>query len=775
MESMQSVLALNTNAKGKSRQPSTAEKRYKCACCSRAFSRSEHRNRHERSHTKERPFKCEKCTSTFVRRDLLLRHDRTVHAKDYAGRDDRREYDDRRKPDKPFEYLGPGENVSPKQAPLPFAQPAYSPHRYDDDGKDLGAENMDMTAAVLMTRLYDFHTVERPREDERRKPAPAPAHSSVSSSSSVSSAASGGSAASSQTAASALDGGHHLFDSFDVSSFMGPGMGMPVGTHNHQAPLSPEAASAKLSLGNLIHENLKSVNVHENVISEIDGEFNMPTKQQIATYMHAYFAYFHPHNPFVHVPSFSPVTAPPPLLFALLSIGALYSFDRETASSLHVISKKLTNACIEAEGFNSRNCPLWLLQAMLINTLFAAWSGDARGLDYACGVKSFLANLATGALHSLLERYRARPPGLRPAVADWIDEEGTKRTYFAIYNFFGLLTVTYNFMPIIWNNEPDELPLPCSEALWSADVRNPAYLHDQLDKTAMPTFRAALQSLLVHKPCTYTVLGARVLVNALFLDVWILRNSAVAAAGSADDAAARRLEHGLDTWHISVRLTVPEAPVPTLKVPHDDHPLVFNSYAVYRLARTRLASTLDLARVALVMRYHDAAELAPAMVAAAKTVARSPAMTRALGNCHDTLLVPISADLSHVIKTSAVHWSLEHALCGFDPMLTLMAWLARMEHDSCVTDGLDPAARSPIGFYTLQANQDELGMMNKINALFDMAGLHRPRTRLSSGVGFVWAKILTSVSVWGLPPLMGEACRAFASSIENDTKYHLQK
>ncbi|KAI9806798.1 MAG: hypothetical protein M1826_004641, partial [Phylliscum demangeonii] len=66
-----------------SRRSSVApEKKYKCQFCHTAFSRSEHRSRHERSHTKERPFHCHKCRSTFVRRDLLLRHDRTVHAKD---------------------------------------------------------------------------------------------------------------------------------------------------------------------------------------------------------------------------------------------------------------------------------------------------------------------------------------------------------------------------------------------------------------------------------------------------------------------------------------------------------------------------------------------------------------------------------------------------------------------------------------------------------------------------------------------------------------------
>ena len=61
--------------------PTEKIKKYKCCYCDRAFSRSEHRSRHERSHTKERPFHCPKCPSTFVRRDLLLRHDRTVHAK----------------------------------------------------------------------------------------------------------------------------------------------------------------------------------------------------------------------------------------------------------------------------------------------------------------------------------------------------------------------------------------------------------------------------------------------------------------------------------------------------------------------------------------------------------------------------------------------------------------------------------------------------------------------------------------------------------------------
>ena len=56
-----------------------AQKKYICAFCARAFTRSEHKQRHERSHTNEKPFHCLHCTSSFVRRDLLQRHCRTVH------------------------------------------------------------------------------------------------------------------------------------------------------------------------------------------------------------------------------------------------------------------------------------------------------------------------------------------------------------------------------------------------------------------------------------------------------------------------------------------------------------------------------------------------------------------------------------------------------------------------------------------------------------------------------------------------------------------------
>lgn len=60
-------------------QPTGKTKRHFCSFCNKAFSRSEHKTRHERSHAGVKPFECQVCSHSFVRRDLLQRHIRTVH------------------------------------------------------------------------------------------------------------------------------------------------------------------------------------------------------------------------------------------------------------------------------------------------------------------------------------------------------------------------------------------------------------------------------------------------------------------------------------------------------------------------------------------------------------------------------------------------------------------------------------------------------------------------------------------------------------------------
>lgn len=114
----------------------------------------------------------------------------------------------------------------------------------------------------------------------------------------------------------------------------------------------------------------------------------------------AYFNMFHHHLPFLHPESFHPSTVAPPLLLAVLSIGALYSFNQEKAYMLHIGSKMLVNEFLQnKESFSSRKCPLWTMQSTLLNMIFASWSGDPKGLEWACSIKSLLANVSHGFRH----------------------------------------------------------------------------------------------------------------------------------------------------------------------------------------------------------------------------------------------------------------------------------------------------------------------------------------------------------------------------------------
>jgi hypothetical protein len=139
-----------------------------------------------------------------------------------------------------------------------------------------------------------------------------------------------------------------------------------------------------------IWENIKNADTEHALLET----FRLPALAVLNRYLSTYFHLFHHHLPFLHPASFNPVTTSPPLLLAVLSIGALYTFEQDSAYMLHIGSKVLVNQFLQnKENFSSRKCPLWTMQSTLLNMIFASWSGDAKGLEWACSIKSLLANV----------------------------------------------------------------------------------------------------------------------------------------------------------------------------------------------------------------------------------------------------------------------------------------------------------------------------------------------------------------------------------------------
>lgn len=78
---------------------------------------------------------------------------------------------------------------------------------------------------------------------------------------------------------------------------------------------------------NMILDSIREMDVEKAVLNK----FRLPSRSALNRYLSTYFNLFHHHLPFLHPASFNPSAVAPPLLMSVLSIGALYTFEREQA------------------------------------------------------------------------------------------------------------------------------------------------------------------------------------------------------------------------------------------------------------------------------------------------------------------------------------------------------------------------------------------------------------------------------------------------------------
>ena len=409
-----------------------------------------------RPDTKERPFNCLKCRSTFVRRDLLLRHDRTVHAKDGAA--PLHSEPKRRQP-----KVSDASAATPTSAKAPTGVSLDAAALEHAEATSDGMVDIE-TAALLVT---DFHHKAMASQEPELEPAttaptpmpsenaPALLEPSVSFPPAVSMPQMPPMPWDAMLPQPPTEPKDHTMadsdDAFNGAGAMGPhaqlpsimdrqtsagdglapsfhamngamaasGLGTPgaLSPYAMLGPVSPvdyrrsPGPSQALTMAEApqLESEEQCVQITDN-ISNFDSEkalldtFQLPTMSTLNRLLKTYFDLFHHHLPFLHPASFHPTKVSAPLLLAVLSIGALYIFDQEQAYMLHIGSKVLVNQFLQnKENFSSRKCPLWTMQSTLLNMIFASWSGDPKGLEWACSIKSLLANVRPGSACLCLE------------------------------------------------------------------------------------------------------------------------------------------------------------------------------------------------------------------------------------------------------------------------------------------------------------------------------------------------------------------------------------
>lgn len=334
--------------------------------------------------------------------------------------------------------------------------------------------------------------------------------------------------------------------------------------------------------------------------------------------------------------------------------------------------------------------------------------------------------MVVGGRYELQQKLEKRGARL-PTRDEWIVDEGSKRTYFAVYIFFGLLTLTFNYTPTISYNEFEAISLPCSETLWNSEIVDDQFWREAYINEPTSTFHEAHSRLYKGDTPHYSAFASRVMINALFLEVWsVKRNS----EGVASECRGK-LSGALDTWHRALDFCTPETMIVPLTAPQKGHPLVFNALAMYRCTAARLE--IDFMSIQEALRHHSPEEVASSMTAAADKISRSESMTKVIQLCFECFQIPALMGIRWVARTSALNWSVEHPLCGFDLMLILSLWLYKLEEE----------------METIPPTNDERAMLEKIRSLFDDDSVELYGSRLSAGVARIWGGMVDEVVVWG--------------------------
>ncbi|KAG2010869.1 hypothetical protein GB937_007412 [Aspergillus fischeri] len=200
-------------------------------------------------------------------------------------------------------------------------------------------------------------------------------------------------------------------------------MALPSGLHNHRKYSQP--ASGMMPCRDLFSRS-----------ANFNGTGQLPSTQDMQRYISAYITYFHPHMPFLHIPTLN-FQAPEYtnnlrtpsghlnlsstgiaggggcLILSMAAIGALYEFDTAASKDLFEAAKKMIQLYLEerrkadmsaafsrsnpARENSVHNTPLWLVQAMLLNVIYGHSSGDKTSADIASTHCAALVSLARAA------------------------------------------------------------------------------------------------------------------------------------------------------------------------------------------------------------------------------------------------------------------------------------------------------------------------------------------------------------------------------------------
>ncbi|OAA40999.1 Transcription factor [Metarhizium rileyi] len=312
---------------------------------------------------------------------------------------------------------------------------------------------------------------------------------------------------------SSLNGGNHAAS--PVTTITDATRTAIVTILSHCLPFGSRKYASSSSLG-----SPSSPRIHPGGNSPSNSAFNVPSTQDLQRYVKAYLTCFHPHLPFLHLPTLSFDVAPDSvgrsngagsnvcLLLSMAAFGAAYEMEPAESKDLFDMAKKIVffyleerrksdvrkadtrRSTISADTKALQNqpqssIPLWLVQAMLLNVIYGHTCSDKVTSDIASSHCVALVSLAQST--GLISQEKGNGPvkqDIRMTGAggwmriseqegqrewlQWKSMEEHKRTVFVIFILSSMAVASFNHSPALTNSQIS-LDLPCDEGFFAAE------------------------------------------------------------------------------------------------------------------------------------------------------------------------------------------------------------------------------------------------------------------------------------------------------------------
>ncbi|KAI0405544.1 amidase signature domain-containing protein [Xylaria palmicola] len=676
--------------------------KHACSYCGRTFKRSEHLERHVRTHTKEKPFICH-CGAAFTRRDLLTRHQRiAAHGTSIRASDGGQSSTS---PDVAVEPDVAAANAAASLSSMsatwaqrsqymsnqpPIAHHDGSPHNFSHPVLDQAIFGQGQEHIVGFDRFGEFANfldgvglpIEwspyfgEPDLEEDEAINPISRHSRAGSTAPV---------------------GRGTRPSTPFSSWLPSAperSGLPQNVPEAESRGTSDIPSFRVS-EEQCHQLIQQLSLFEHVLPT---GFKLPSRHSLTRYVTSYFEGFHLHMPFIHSYTWRMSDYPLELVLALATMGAQYCFERQVSERLFNAAKAVlidklgrkpfalgnrAGSFASLENYSPQPEPpdsylqCSSLPPVTILMGYATWEPKESQVREALTLQGLLVRILR--LIGLEEDVQSdrdldemSPDAAWPL---WLSRESARRAKLIAFTFLHTHSVAYDVYPVLRSNEL-RLRLPCCTKEWKAAsagqwiAARRDVVKEQLD------FQQAMALLLRNSDGTApldplpTPLGNYVLLHGLLQRIHIVRDLSLPImdqTASLPNEEVCKLERALRSWTTGWQ----QAPESTLDPKNESGPIPFTSSSLLGLAYVRIYLNLGPYRQ---LETRDPARVASALYRS-PPVKRSDGVISALLYAAHALSIPVRLGIDRVARSQAFFWSVRHSLSALECAILLSKWL----------------------------------------------------------------------------------------------------